>query len=178
MYFFRRMASKKKHWSDDDMRKALSSCKDDGMLIYAAAKQHGIPRMTLSDRVLGKVAINAPIGHPTALSMCEEDSLLHYITYMHERRFPIDRSQVIALAWAIDLKREPEKRVFGGQGPSLHWWRGFRDRHPQLGMRKGESIDRGRVANADHQIIDKYFDVLQETLDHILFSIATNRQFI
>ena len=159
------MASKKKHWSDDDMRKELSSCKDDGMSIYAAAKQHGIPRMTLSDRVLGKVAINAQIGHPTALSMCEEDSLLHYITYMHKRRFPIDRSQVIALAWAIDLKREPEKRVFGGQGPSLHWWRGFRDRHPQLGMRKGESIDRGRVANADHQIIDKYFDVLQETLD-------------
>ena len=147
------------------MRKAVSSCKDDGMSIYAAAKQHGIPRMTLSDRVLGKVAINAQIGHPTALSMCEEDSLLHYITYMHERRFPIDRSQVIALAWAIDLKREPEKRVFGGQGPSLHWWRGFRDRHPQLGMRKGESIDRGRVANADHQIIDNYFDVLQETLD-------------
>ena len=109
MYFFRRMASKKKHWSDDDMRKALSSCKDDGMSIYAAAKQHGIPRMTLSDRVLGKVAINAQIGHPTALSMCEEDSLLHYIRYMHERRFPIDRSQVIALAWAIDLKLEPEK---------------------------------------------------------------------
>ena len=157
------MASKKKHWSDDDMRKALSSCKDDGMSIYAAAKQHGIPRMTLSDRVLGKVAINAQIGHPTALSMC--DWLLHYITYMHERRFPIDRSQLIALAWAIDLKREPEKRVFDGQGRSLHWWRGFRDRHPQLGVRKGESIDRGRVANVDHQIIDKYFDVLQETLD-------------
>ena len=177
------------------MRKALSSCKDDGMSIYAAAKQHGIPRMTLSDRVLGKVAINAEIGHPTALSMCEEDSLLHYITYMHERRFPIDRSQVIALAWAIDLKREPEKRepekrepekrVFGGQGPSLHWWRGFRDRHPQLGMRKGESIDRGRVANADHQIIisilmsyKRRSTLMRCTIDHILFSIATNRQFI
>ena len=136
------MASKKKHWSD------------------AAAKQHALPIMTLSDRVLGKVAINAQIGHPTALSMCEEDWLLHYIRYMHERRFPIDRSQVIALAWAIDLTR-----VFGGQGPSLHWWRGFRHRHPQLGLRKGESIDRGRVANADHQIIDAYFDVLQQTLD-------------
>ena len=97
------------------MRKALSSCKDDGMSIYAAAKQHAIPRMTLSDRVLGKVAINAQIGHPTALSMFEEDSLLHYISYMRERRFSIDRSQVtvIDLAWAIDLKREPEKRVFG-----------------------------------------------------------------
>ena len=55
--------------------------------------------------------------------------------------------------------------MFGGQGPSLHWWRGFHDRHPQLGLRKGECIDRGRVANADHQIIDVYFDVLQETLD-------------
>ena len=136
----------KKRWHDD-MRRALGACNDDSMSIYAAAKQYGVPRMTLSDRVLGKVAATAQMGHPTALTRCQEDSLLHYIAYMHDRRFPINRSHVIALAWAIDLKCEPERQVFGEKGPSLHWWRGFRDRHPSITLRTAESIDRGRVAN-------------------------------
>ena len=78
MYFFsRRMASKKKHWSDDDMRKALSSCKDDGMSIYAAAKQHGIQRMTLSDRVLGKVAI--------ILANLQQPTPVRYLAKIHKK---------------------------------------------------------------------------------------------
>ena len=166
MLFIHRMADKKKKgWHDDDMRQALAACKDRGMSMYASAKRYGVPRMTLSDRMLGKVAVNARIGHPTALTKCEEDALMNYIDYMHNRRFPIDRSQVISLAWAIDLKRDPGKRVFGAQGPTLHWWRGFRDRHPELTLRKAESVDRGRVDNADPEIIQKYFDVLKETLD-------------
>ena len=103
---------KKKGWHDDDMRQALAACKDGGMSLYASAKRYGVPRMTLSDRVLGKVAVNPQIGHPTALTKCEEDSLMNYIAYMHDRRFPIDRSQVVRLAWAIDLKRSGKAGVW------------------------------------------------------------------
>ena len=31
----------------------------------------------------------------------EEDSLVNYIKYMHARKFPVDRTQVMMLAWAI-----------------------------------------------------------------------------
>ena len=153
---------KKKEWQDDDMRLALEACRDGSMTIYGASKQYGVPRMTLSDRVSGKSTKN--VGRPTSLKLSEEDSLLHYIRYMYQRRFTIDRSQVIGLAWAIDLKRDTQSRVFGEKGPSLHWWRGFRDRHSELSLRKAEGIDRGRIANADENIIEKYYDVLEETL--------------
>ena len=52
------------------------------------------------------------------LSKEEEDSLVNYIKYMHARKFPVDRSQVIMLAGAIDQKREV-KRSFGDEGPTL-----------------------------------------------------------
>ena len=48
---------------------------------------------------------------------------------------------------------------------SLKWWRGFRDRHPELSLRKPESIDHGRVAHAKPDIIRTYFDVLDATLE-------------
>ena len=55
-------------------------------------------------------------------------------------------------------------RVFTSNGPSLRWWRGFRDRHAEISLRKPEFVDRGRVANATQDIIDDYFDTLQTTL--------------
>ena len=43
----------------------------------------------------------------------EEDSLVNYIKYMHARKFPVDRTQVMMLAWAIGIKGEEEKSSFG-----------------------------------------------------------------
>ena len=82
------------------------------------------------------------------------------------------------LAWAIDLKREVVKRSFGDKGPTLKWWRGFRDGHKELSLRKVEAIDRGRAANAKEDIIQEYFDVLEDTMrknnlldkSHLLFN--------
>ena len=85
------------------------------MSIYASAKRYGVHRMTLSNMVLGHVAVNVLIGDPTALMKCEEDALMNYIDYMHNMHCPIDRSQVISLAWAVDLNRDSGKRVFGPQ---------------------------------------------------------------
>ena len=84
--------------------------------------------------------------------------------YMHKIRFPVDISQVINIAWAIDLRRNHETRVFKESGPSLKWWRGFKKRHPELSLRKTELIDRGRYDNATEGVINEYFDVLEETL--------------
>ena len=108
----------------------------------------------------------------------EEDSLVNYIKYMHARKFPVDRSQVMMLAWAIDIKGEEEKSSFGDKGPTLKWWRGFRDGHKELSLRKVEATDHGRAANAKEDIIQEYFDVSKDTMgknnlldkSHLLFN--------
>ena len=100
------------------MSAAIAAYKTGGISIYGAAKQCNVPRMTLSYRIHGKVSTDPIVGHPTLLSK-EEDSLVNYIKYMNARKFPIDWSQVIILAWAIHLKRKEEKRSFGDKGPTL-----------------------------------------------------------
>ena len=169
---------KKKSWDPENMSAAITAYKMGGISLYGAAKQYNVPMMTLSDRIHWKVSTDPVVGHPTVLSKEEEDSLVNYIKYMHERKFAVDRTQVMMLAWAIDLKREEVKRRFGNTGPTLKWWRCFRDRHKELSLRKVEAIDRGRAANAKEDIIQEYFDVLEDTMrkndlldkPHLLFN--------
>ena len=60
----------------------------------------------------------------------------------------------------------------------MKWWRGFRDGHKELSLRKVEAIDRGRAANTKEDIIQEYFDVLEDTMrknnlldkSHLLFN--------
>ena len=42
--------------------------------------------------------------------------------------------------------------------------RGFRNRQPQLTLRKTETVERGRVSNATEELVDYYFAVLEETI--------------
>ena len=155
---------KKKTWLPADMKQALEAYAGGNTSIAAASRKFKIPRMTLSDRILGKVAIDSMVGHPRALSVSEESAIVNYINYMYERRFPVDRNQVIQLAWAIDLKKDREDRVFGENGPSLHWWRGFRDRHKDLSLRRSEPIDKPKIQNSRSDVITGYFDLLNEIL--------------
>ena len=155
-------------WTDTDMLRAYEAVTKYNSPISTAAKVYGIPRMTLSDRIKGKTKVDAKMGRKLILGEKNEAALLRYIKYMAEHRYPITRTQVMGLAWAISLQDE-DSDSFGASGPSLRWWRGFRDRHKEISLRKSESVDRGRVANAVPDIINDYFDVLTSTLtDHNL----------
>ena len=65
--------------------------------------------------------------------------------------------------WAIGLSSGTESR-FPENGPTFKWGRGFRNRHPQLTLRKTETVERARVSNATEEIFDDYFAVLEETI--------------
>ena len=82
---------------------------------------------------------------------------------MHERHLPLTRTQAMEVAWAIDLASGTASR-FPEYGPTFKWGRGFRNRHPQLTLRKTEPVERGRVLNAAEEIVDDYFAVLEETI--------------
>ena len=46
---------KRKQWSEESMVAATDAVKDGTMGVLRAAKQYGVPRQTLGDRVSGKV---------------------------------------------------------------------------------------------------------------------------
>ena len=152
-----------KQWKDEDMQKAYDAVIIEKLSISAAAKQFNVPRTTLGDRVNGKVPVDVQMGRPVVLGSETEETLVKYISYAAEQRYPITRRQVIGLAWAISLERGQD--CFNSHGPSLKWWRGFKKRHPEVALRKQETVDKGRVSNATPEIINDYFNTLQHIID-------------
>ncbi|VDI05778.1 Hypothetical predicted protein [Mytilus galloprovincialis] len=117
-------------WNQEDMSKAYKAAKLGQMSIAQASKTYNVPRMTLSDRVKGKVAMDAKMGASTVLTSEDEISLVNYIEYMAQRGFPLSVSQVIGFAWCI-AKEHPGARVFNESGPTEKWWRGFKKDNPK-----------------------------------------------
>ena len=155
---------KRRIWTDLSMERAYNAVVSERMSIRKASIEFDVPRMTLSDRVNGRIHLHAKLGQQTALTAGEEDALANYVTYMHSKRFPVTRSQVMGLAWAMDLKKNPSERSFGEEGPTFKWWRGFKARNPNLTLRKVETVERGRVSNATEEIFNDYFDQLENIL--------------
>jgi hypothetical protein len=51
------------------------------------------------------------------------------------------------------------------------WWESFCDRHPNLTLRAPASLSRARATASDPAMLDRYFDLLLEVLEKMIFSI-------
>ena len=54
---------------------------------------------------------------------------------------------------------------FGKKGLSEHWWAGFRVRHPELTLRKVDKLERSRAESLNPDVINLYFDLLNDVLE-------------
>ena len=72
-------------WSPEQMQKAITAVRENGVSISAAAKEHNVPRKTLSDKVNEKHPLKP--GRKTALSSEEELALVNYITNIADQAF-------------------------------------------------------------------------------------------
>lgn len=151
-------------WSEESMISAFNAVKSGNMSISSAAKMFKVPRMTLSDRINGKVSLNAKMGVKTALTEDEELALCNYISYMANRGFPLTIQQLIGFAWCI-AREHGKESVFTKSGPSRKWWKGFKNRHPDLSLRRPDPLDRGRACFGNVNAIRDYFQLLKETIE-------------
>ena len=70
----KRRSEKRKTWSDDSMKAALKAV-EDGQSVNGAARDYGIPKMTLFDRVSGRMIHGVKPGPRPYLSPREEGTL-------------------------------------------------------------------------------------------------------
>lgn len=163
-YFVSVMSQKRlRQWSQENMNMAYSAVIEGRMSIRKAASEFQVPRMSLSDRVNHKVQLQSKSGVCTVLSESDEVALKNYIKYMAQRGFPLSISQVKGFALCIANKSNGNNK-FAAQGPSKAWWRNFRRRHPDLGLRRPDALDRGRSSLGNIEVIRSYFELLEKTL--------------
>ena len=149
-----------KDWDDCDMERALEEVSSGSMTIRRAAEEYGVPRSTLGDRASGRVICGAKSGAPTYLSPEEEEELVQFLVGSAEIGYPKSVREVRALVGAI-LSNKGNSDV---GCVSTGWWERFRKRHPTLSLRQGESLAYKRAIATNRDVINKYFDLLEETI--------------
>lgn len=104
-------------------------------------------------------------GRCTILTEDEEKALCVYLFSVAEKGFPLTRRMVMAYAWEI-ARRNGKDHLFNPEvGPGIHWWVNFRKRHPDISLRRVDTLERSRAQCLDPVVVEQYFQLLKKTLN-------------
>ena len=154
-------AVKRKAYQEETLRLAINNVRRGERNVTQAAKFFNIPRQTLSDKV--NRLHQQTYGGKTALSEEDEAALFDYVMYMASIAHPLSVSDVKMFAWSI-AKRSSNPSCFSENGPSDKWWRGFKNRHPRITLRKPDKLERRRKTMSKQSVMNDHFQMLHEIL--------------
>ena len=146
-------------YSDENMLKAYDAVMRKEMSIRRAAEEYGVPRTTLQDRVSGKVGLKAQSGSGRRLLTDKEESrLAKFLIGCAPIGFAKSRKDILAIVQQIlHAKGVPTQVTYG-------WWDSFQKRHPELTLRHAEPLSYVRAVANNPDVINNYFDLLEDTL--------------
>ena len=151
--------SQYKCWNEDQLHKAYEAVINDGFSVRRAAEEYNIPKSTLHDRISGRVMFGAHSGPAKYLSSTEEEELVAFLLGCASLGYPRSRKEIIALVQGVMNNKGHCVKVSNG------WWDSFRRRHPNLTLRNPEALAHVRAVCCSPNVINKYFDLLEETLN-------------
>ena len=143
------------------MQAALDAVKNGESASLRAARENGVSRQTLSDRVSGKVVHGTKPGPKPLLSKAEETELSNFLLDVAKAGYGKSRKQVKNLAEAVARDKgrlTTTKKLTDG------WFRRFMARQPHLSMRKGDPTANVRMDCLIKETMDEYFQLLKDTL--------------
>jgi hypothetical protein len=93
-------------YSKEDLEAAYCRVTEEGWTAARAAREYGVPRITLMDRLSGRHK-TGQIGRPTALSQCEEQVLVDLLILMGEFNYPVSKRHLRDMVKGyLDKRRE------------------------------------------------------------------------
>lgn len=147
-------------WTQEAMQQAMQEVEAGKLCLREAARQFGVPKSSLSDRVSGRVASDCTRGQRQLLTPEDENSLVEYCLYSASHGFPLTKPQILAHALDIYNRRHPDapKNALGET-----WWINFRERNNY--RLTPDFIDRERATCVKKGPIEDYFSLLTATLE-------------
>ena len=144
-------------WTQESLDQAIAAVHK-GTSIRRAADMFGVPRSTLHDHVSGKVEQFAKQGPKPYLNTEEEEELASFLVRCARIGYPHTRLQVLSIVQNIVNSKKLDVVITNG------WWERFRQRHPYLTLRTAMPLSYARAMASDRDSIDRYYDLLEETL--------------
>ena len=152
---------KRKQWTNEQMEKALKKVESGETSINQAAKDHGVPRTTLKDRVSGRVEHRTNPGPRRYLNETEEREFADFLIQSSSVGYGKSRKDVMNIAEAVAKEKGLLRKSKITQG----WWREFLKRQDDLSLRRGDNTAHVRMDAVNKDTVAYYFDLLKKTLE-------------
>ena len=149
------------NWTSLSMEKAMAAVEKGELTLRKASIQYSVPKSTLHDRLTGKVSFNARAGPTPYLTHSEEDELASFLVYTAKIGYPFTRKRVLYLVQQM----VEDKGVILAQGQVTNgWWERFKQHHPSIVLRSAVPLSNARALASDQEVINRYFNILEDTL--------------
>lgn len=164
-----RKKSKRRTYSEDDMKKAIAAAKMQNYSVKKAAITFKVPRSTLILRLKGwknrKPSINKSAGRQVDLSPEVETNLACKIKTMANWGFGLSRKEILLMVGSY-VKNNNIKTRFKGGIPGKDWFVGFCRRH-RLSCKKPVKRQTVRTEQTTPEIIYGFFDLYEDTVKQL-----------
>ena len=129
------------------------------MSLGEAVEVYGVPKSTLHDCVSGRVLFSAQSGPPRLVLDTKEEELVSFLKHCASIGYPRSKQDIMTLVQNAVTRK-------GHTGVVSHgWWDSFRKKHSEICLRKPEPLSHARVICTSPDILNKYFDLLEQTLE-------------
>ena len=152
-------------WIQQALQSALRAV-ENGQSIKSAARDHSMPRKTLSDYVKrGNGAQKLHIGSRMIFSAEQEQELVTRIKRLQQVGFPLTRSDIRRTAYELVVSLKIEqwfgKLAMGSKLAGKDWFGSFLGRHGDLSARKTEILSYGRGAGLNRTVVNEFYELLK-----------------
>ena len=128
------------------------------MLVRRAAELYNVPKSTLSDWVSGRAEFGSHSG-PSRYVTDEEEGLVNFICGCASMGYAKTKKDILTVVEEI-VASKGYRQVNVSNG----WWKAFKQRHLYLTLRTVEKLSYACAVASDPVVIDRYYDLLEETL--------------
>lgn len=151
-------------YEPQQMEAALQDVRENGLAIKQAASKHGVPRMTLSDKLKGNTPEGRKMGPQTWLTEDEEKMLVEWALTLCKAGFPLTMEDLQNSVQQLTKELQRNFPFTDGR-PGRTWCTAFLTRHPTLTLRTPQNLTASRAAVTQTRIREWYqevFSYLQE----------------
>lgn len=166
------MIKKRFQYSEQSMIDAIRAVKKKDESVSSASRKYNVPRSTLFDKLTQKNPERRTVGPGTILSAEEEQVFATWVESMTKAGFPITKSQLLDSVQNFIVKNK-RQTCFTNNRPGRKWYAKFLTRHPNLVIRKSQSLTKSLKASLSEPKIREWFNEIHtflknESLDKVL----------
>ena len=155
-------------WSEETLKDAIAAV-ETGVSLKKASKDFSIPRTTLRNHLKlkekGGQFSTKKRGRPTVLSSAQETELVNLILDYEARLFGLTVLDIRRLVYDYCEKNDIKNNFSHTyQCAGEDWARAFIARHPNLSIRKPESVSIFRASGFNKEKVNRFYNVLESIL--------------